>query len=845
MPATPHTLTFGRDQEIDRIVALIHRDDIRLVTLLGPGGVGKTRLAQEVARSIAPDFAHGVRFVALESVRDPALVPAAVAHALGLYESGERTAGELLADILSDQHMVLVLDNMEQVIGAATTWLPGLLRQAPLLEVLVTSRIPLNIEGEHQFLVSPLELPGDDPGASASVQLFTERAQAVRDDFVLDDGNTGVVAEICRKLDGLPLAIELAAARVKVLSTQALLARLTDRLTLLTGGHKDAPQRLRSMREAIGWSYGLLTEEERQLFLRLSVFLGGFTLEAAEFVAAWPCPSGMGRAPLDVLQSLVDQSLVQVASSQDNSRYRMLETIREFGLYEIGQHDAEDAYAAHAGYILDLARRAEPELSRADQASWLDRLEADHANIRTAVAWLERNGRLDDAIEIYASVIAYVDIRGYTAEVLRHLERWLGLPELQARTRPRGLALYAIGILLHNIGDFTRGSRMLEDGTAILRDAGDQYHAAIASAWAGVTLVFMGDNETRSIAVLEQTIPLAREAGNHRALSLSLAMLGGIGRAIGDEQLYRSSVDQAARIAHEHGDWWAVCYSDLCADVLDALDEERFSDAETHLRESLRIRTMIGSKRDLPMDWSFLAWAVFRQGDTARAEDYLETALRIAEETNHGWFLSLVYYESAVLAADQRDLLRAQSLLEACLNLFRTNHSVHVVANCLSAFAMIASLAGDDAGAARFLGAAEAIVPNPYDGRPEPGFWMHAWGRRPKIVAALPEPDFARAYDVGASWTIDEAIAAALGYVLPAVIIETGKTGHAPAPGGLSPREQEVLLHMAKGMSNQQIADALFVSHRTVTTHATHIMTKLDVTSRTAAVSFAIRNGIA
>jgi ATP/maltotriose-dependent transcriptional regulator MalT len=416
------------------------------------------------------------------------------------------------------------------------------------------------------------------------------------------------------------------------------------------------------------------------------------------------------------------------------------------------------------------------------------------------------------------------------------------LPDLQARTHARGLALYAIGIPLHYIGDFARATRVLEEAKTILLETGDMYHAAVAGSWAGVTCAFMGDDAS-AVPMLEESIGLAREVGNHRALALGLAMLGGIGRAREDERLYRSSIEQAARIAREHGDWWTLCYTDLAANNLDSMDEERFAEAETSIRESMRIRTMIGSKRDLPLNWLFLAWAAHGQGDDQRAEEYLATGLRIAEETDHGWFKVFAYHESAILAAAQGDLSRALSLLARCLDLFQTNHQIGVVTGCLAVYGMIASLAGDAAGAARFLGASEALVPDPAEGRPEPGFWIEVSARRPEIVAALSEDDFREAYAAGAAWTIDKAIREALRYTPPTP--EAEQAEEIPAPGGLSPREVDVLVHMAKGMSNQQIADTLFISYRTVTTHVSHIMTKLDVPTRTAAVSFAILNGIA
>ncbi|MGI8963658.1 MAG: ATP-binding protein, partial [Thermomicrobiales bacterium] len=413
------TQILGRENEIDRIVRLLDRDDLRLLTLLGPGGVGKTRLAQEVTRLVAPDFAHGVCFVSLASIRDPGLVPKAVAQAVGIQESSDRDAVELLAGLLAGRHLLLVLDNLEQVI-AASGWLADLLARCSRLKVLVTSRIALDIAGEQRMVVPPLPVPSsaeEVQDENAAVELFCQRARAVDLTFHLNNEHAGVVAEICRRLDGLPLAIELAAARVKVLSPEAILARLTNRLTLLTGGRRDVPDRLRSMRDAIGWSYDLLPVPDQRVFCRLSTFAGGFTLEAAAFVAAWPESRIADDAVMDGIGRLIDHSLIQPTTGGLDSRFQMLETIREYGLQEIATSGQDDlSHLAHAEYYRQLADQAQTALIGPDQATWLNRLDAELPNIRGAMTWLEAQDRLDDAILLNARIQWFLNIRGHSVE---------------------------------------------------------------------------------------------------------------------------------------------------------------------------------------------------------------------------------------------------------------------------------------------------------------------------------------------------------------------------------------------------------------------------------------------
>lgn len=833
----------GRDDDVRQVLHLIDSDEHQIVTLLGPGGVGKTRLAQEVAARAGPSFAHGAMMVPLDAVRDAALVPVAVARSLGYQESGERRADELLAELLPRRHMLLLLDNFEQVTGAAAPWLTDLLSRSPRLKVLVTSRIALHISGEQQFIVRPLPTSGTASDQNPALALFIQRARAVRPDFLPDDRSTKVIEEICAQLDGLPLAIELAAARVMVLSPEALLARLTDRLTVLTGGLRDAPARLRSMRDAIAWSYDLLSLPDQRLFRRLSVFLGGFSLEAVESVAAWPAPAGTETAALDVLQSLVDQSLIQVAPDAAGPRYRMLETIREYGAERIVQERDESAEAAHADYIRDLARRAEPQLTGPDQARWLESLDADYANIRAAVSSLERHDRLDDAIELYAGVIAFVDVRGHTVEVQQHLESWLTLPQLNERTRSRRLLLYAVGVLLHNMNGFHRGVDVLQEAVEILTAVGDRYHAVIAKAYLGVMLAFI-DNYARMQTVMEEAIEEAQAVGHHRAWSLATNMLSEKAWIEWDDEANLAYANRALAIASEQGDLWMIPFC-LLASTIDAMEQGRLDEADRLARESMRIREEIGSKRDLPADWTVLAWLAKQRGDLEHAETYVTNGLTIAEETGHTSYITALRLQAAVLAVQRHDLAQARALLTPLVGATSTDDEDHALGRVIAAYTQLALAAGDPTDAARFLGASYALDPGYDRYRAEPYFMVDRQGPRTAILAVLGPNTYEQERAVGASWTATEATDHARAYEPSRMHIAQTAPKASPILPGLSPRELEVLLHMASGLSNQQIADTLFVSHRTVTTHVTNIMTKLDVASRTAAVAWAIRNRVA
>ncbi|MGH2530939.1 MAG: ATP-binding protein [Thermomicrobiales bacterium] len=448
LPA-PVTPLVGRERETKDVQDLLLRDGVRMVTLTGPGGVGKTRLALDVATALESEFG-GVGFVSLAPIRAVDLVPSAIARSLGIRESGTQPLDERLRARLRDAHLLLLLDNFEHVEDAAPL-IAELLVACPRIRALVTSRAPLRVSGEHEYPVPPLRVPETpvrpavaDLARTEAVTLFCQRARAVRPDFVLHEANAAVVAEICRRLDGLPLAIELAAVHIKVLSPRDLLTRLTNRLQILVGGSRDLPARLQTMRDAIAWSYDLLSPEEQALFRRLSIFVGGCTLDAAKWVMAEGGKrkadateaEGRGRKAesddgsaavrrppsasdvLDGIASLVDKSLLRRTDQDEGEpRFEMLETIREYGVDQLAASGEETtARARHTAWYLALAERAEPELTGPEQISWLERLECEHANLRGALAWLSEGERAEQALRLAGALSHFWAVHGHWAE---------------------------------------------------------------------------------------------------------------------------------------------------------------------------------------------------------------------------------------------------------------------------------------------------------------------------------------------------------------------------------------------------------------------------------------------
>ena len=477
VPVTP---LLGREQEAAAVEELVVGEGVRLVTLTGPGGVGKSRLMVEAARRLGPGFADGARFLELASVSAADLVAAAIAAGLGLNTS----AGPLITDLesyLRPRRLLLALDNFEQVMGAAPL-LAELLAAAPGLVVLVTSRAVLRLSGEHEFPVPPLPVPpagvGRDPAdlqRYASVSLFVERAHAVAPGFELTDENAGAVAEICRRLDGLPLAIELAAARVRLLPPQALASRLDQRFSVLTGGARDLPERQRTLKNTLDWSFGLLSAGEQALFARLGVFAGPFSLPAAEAV----CVPDEGQASgpgqlMETLGSLVDSSLVRAETGGGEPRFSLLETIRDYALDRLGERgDWVPAHDRHAAYFQALAEPSGAELAGPGRLPWLGRLETEHDNLSAAMSWLVDQGHLDQATHLFLMSWRFWWVRGQLAELARPGDELVAgsedLPPYQ-----RALALTGAGFILLANGDLARAQMVFGQSLPLCRQTSEK-----------------------------------------------------------------------------------------------------------------------------------------------------------------------------------------------------------------------------------------------------------------------------------------------------------------------------------------------------------------------------------
>jgi predicted ATPase len=464
----------GRDTEMGEIERSLDRGDLRLLTLTGAGGIGKTRLAREVARRMQGEFAHGACFVSFAALRDPELVASAAVKALGLPLMTDRPAQDLVIDALHDRHVLLVLDNLEHLVDAAAPWLSHLLQRCPRVSALVNSRVPLRIAGEHRFAVEPLPVPElscDRVEELAAVELFVQRASAIVPGFKLTRGNAGIVAGICRAVDGLPLAIELAAGQIRLISPGQLLQRLSNRLTELHSDRRDAPPRHQTMHDAIAWSYDLLDAKGKRLFRRLAVFVGGFSLDGAL------ATGGLEGDNIDAhLLELVEHSLVNRRDGgPDGYRFDMLEVVREFGLSQLEVSEESDgARDEHAAWNLRLARDAEPRMSRPEQVEWLDRLELEHDNIRQAVAWLTHRERIDEAMDLTGSLWFFRWIRGYYRESREQFEQLLALPQGRNRTLARAKALAGLGIVATHQGDFDRSREALAEAVGISTEQGDQ-----------------------------------------------------------------------------------------------------------------------------------------------------------------------------------------------------------------------------------------------------------------------------------------------------------------------------------------------------------------------------------
>jgi predicted ATPase len=641
-PSLPpqRTALLGRAAELERIEELIADGGVRLLTLTGPGGTGKTRLAVQAAENLAHRFEGGLAFVNLAPIADAALVASAVARALDVRESGDVSLESAIAEHLRGRGPTLLLmDNFEQVSDAATL-VQHLLDACPDLTVLVTSRQGLRIYGEQEFPVPPLPLPA--PGAlfspstlmeCPSVALFVQRASSSRPDFVMTPGNAGAVVEICCRLDGLPLAIELAAARVKILPPAELLTRIERPLELLTGGARDLPERQQTLRQAIKWSYDLLTPAEQKLFRRLSVFAGGCTLEAAEAV----CDTfeDLGIAVLDGVTALVDNSLlVQRGADDREPRFLMLETFREYGREQLIANGELDATSrAHAAYMLVFAEEERLEMTPAERETWLRGCDVEHDNFRAASHWLTAAGDAEWALRLGAALFRFWEQRDHLTEGRETLSRMLALPGAAGPTRLRARALYCAGVLADIQGDIETARTLGRESHRIYRESGDTQ--GVASAL--IILAFQAQRRgqyAEAVSLFRETVALWTELGDATAVDLAKSNMAHAAKLGGDFDLARGLLEQVEASAAARGDLRGVALAlnglgDVAASQNDPDAARRFHhDSLARMRE-------IDDRWGIARALTDLAGVDLQAGEFAQADRSLREALRAFRELGH------------------------------------------------------------------------------------------------------------------------------------------------------------------------------------------------------------------
>jgi predicted ATPase len=634
LPLQPTPLV-GREKEVSEVCDLLRGTETRLLTLTGPGGTGKTRLALQAAADLLDDFPDGTFFVPLATLSEAELFLSTVAETLGVRETGEQPLDESLKDYIKERRLLLVLDNFEQVLGAAPT-VTELLAAAPGLKVLATSRAPLGLYGEQEYAVPPLSVPDvrhlpDFKTLSQyeAVRLFIERAKSAKVDFEVTDESAPAVAEICVRLDGLPLAIELAAARIKMLPPKAMLQRLSSRLKLLTGGARDLPVRQRTLRGAIEWSHTLLGDGEKTLFARMAVFSGGRTLEAVEAVC-----DAQGDLPVDSFEgvsSLLDKSLLrQEEGPEGEPRFVMLETIHEYAREKLQESgEAEVIGRAHTEYFLALAEEAEPELVGTDQVSWMDVLEAEHDNLRAALSRSLEAGDSGSALRIGGALWRFWNVRGHFSEGRRWLTAGLsgeGAAALSLRAR----ASLGLGYLELRQGDYPRAVEDLEVSHSLYREIGDRRGEAYALCFLG--WIALDRNEfDRAEELLEESLALSRAAGTARDVSVSLNALAMLKVYRGDHERATAMQEECLSLAREAGDVQIIAVLTYNLGFTAAMTGE-YERAEAFVREAQALFREVGDRGMAPLASNRLGFLALSQDDPDRAEELCVEAIRDLQE---------------------------------------------------------------------------------------------------------------------------------------------------------------------------------------------------------------------
>jgi predicted ATPase/DNA-binding CsgD family transcriptional regulator len=801
LPA-PVSRLVGRERELGALRELIDRPEVRLLTLIGPAGVGKTRLAIALAAGLHDAFPDGVVLVELASLSEPSLVAQAVASAVGVREQPAVPMLATLSEALQTHHLLLVLDSCEHLVGPCAELAERLLRACARLRILATSLEPLRIAGEATWAVPALAVPAPARLTSAEqlvdydgVRLFVERAGAVPPGFTLTERNAPIIAHLCWQLDGLPLALELAAAWVKTLNPEQIADRLEDRFRLLTGGSRTAAPRHQTLRGAIEWSYGLLNIDEQTFFDRLSACASGCRLEAVEAVCSG---NGMGEEDaLPLLDRLVDTSLVVAEDRHGERRYRLLESLRLYGRERlVTSGEAEATYRRHAEHYLALAEAVEPALWGPDAVAWLDRLEIEHDNLRAALRWATGRGEVEIALRLGAALSRFWQVHAHLSEGLKWLESalaWTG----DASTATRARALDAAGHLARERADYDRAWAHYEESLGLRRELQDSRGTALALNNLGVVAQLQGEYD-RAVALHEESLALFRTLGDERGVALSLLTMGTMAQLQGDP----------AR-------------------------------ATAHYDESLALFQALGDTRGIAAALSSLGNLASSRGDFAAADEWYAECAVLFRELGDTRDIAACLNNQAGIARDRGELGRATAFAQESLALFHELGDHRGIAACLELMGSAIAAQGQSERGTRLLAAAETLRETTGVNRP-----AARGAAQERTVAALRstlgEDAFARAWEIGRRLPLDEIVAAALAPAEPAEPqIPPGGTRSGP----LTRREREVAALIARGLTNRQIAEELFIAERTADTHVEHILAKLGLGSRTQVATWVVEQG--
>jgi predicted ATPase/class 3 adenylate cyclase len=639
------TSFIGRSKEKDEVKQMLSTQ--RLLTLTGPSGSGKTRLALQVAAEMIEYFKHGVFFVALAPITEPGLVASTIAQSLGILESSGRSIIESLKDHLQNKSLLLLLDNFEHVIAAAPL-VAELLAACGELKILITSREGLRVSGESEYLVPPLALPDlkqlpplESLSQYAAVELFIQRARAVKPGFKITNDTAPAVAEICYRLDGLPLAIELAAARIKLLPPRAILTRLEHRLEFLTGGGRDLPARQKTLRNAIAWSYDLLDENEQKLFRRLSVFVGGCTVDAVEAVAEDNPSRG---SALDRLASILDKSLIQeVEGTHSELRFTMLETLREFGLEQLeASGESPTIRQRHASFFLAIAEQTEAKLGSSGQVEWMNRMEQEHDNLRAALVWSKTaDGTAETCLRLAGMLGLFWEARGYYTEGRELLAAILLTEPARGRTAARARILARAAELAYRQSDYPATMSLASESLSIFREIGDRQGMASALIKLGNAATEMGDYATAS-GFLAEALKTWRELKDKHGIARALISSGWVALRSGKYDLAKTQLMEALAISRELGDTRNIAF-ELSGLGEVALRQQDYVRATQLVEESLALRRQLGNKWGVGVSLGILGWVAMREEKwdraIARLGESLEVRREIGDQSGSAWCL--------------------------------------------------------------------------------------------------------------------------------------------------------------------------------------------------------------